>query len=140
MPRPEGLPGRGQGDVDGLGHQYGRVALGTQRRQSLVVAALRLAPGVVDPLAGVGPVVLGQRGQRLAGQRQRCAVAEVLGLGVGQRVEVGGRGEGMPGRADCRGQRVLREQIGGLLTHAARFSLAGRVIRGTGVTQVPTGS
>ena len=39
--RTERLAGRRQGDVDGLGHQNGRVALGAQRRQPLVVVGLR---------------------------------------------------------------------------------------------------
>ena len=120
---PIGLAGRGQGDVDGLGHQHRRVAFGAQYRQTLVVAALGVAAGDVDQLAGLGAVLLGQAGQRLAGQRQRRAVTEVLGLGAGQGVQVGGQLEGVPGRADGLGQRFLR-QVDGLVTHAARRSFS----------------
>ena len=94
---PIGWRRRGQGDVDGLGHQHCGVALGAQHRQPLVVGGLGLGPRDVDPLAGVGAFVFGQAGQRLAGQRQRCTVAEVLGLGAGQGVEVTGRCEGLGG-------------------------------------------
>ena len=108
MPGAGRLAGRRQRHVDALGHQHGGVALGAQRRQPLVVGALRLAARDVDPLACVGAVGLGQSGQRLAGQRDRRAVAEVLGLGAGQFVQVGGQVERMPGRADGFGQRFVR--------------------------------
>ena len=72
-----------------LGDEHGRVPLGTQGGQPLVVGALRVGAGDVDPFAGVGPVGLGQRPQRLTSQRDRRAVAEVLGLGAGQLVQVG---------------------------------------------------
>jgi hypothetical protein len=42
----------------------------------------------------------------------------VLGLGAGERVEVGGHVEGMPGRADGFGQRFFR-YVNGLLSHPA---------------------
>ena len=86
----------------------GGVALGPQDRQPLVVGALRLGARDVDPLACVGAVGLGQRPERLAGQRDRRPVAEVLGLGAGQLVQIGGQVEGMPGRADGFGQRFVR--------------------------------
>ena len=108
MPGADRLPGRRQGDVDALGDEHRGVALGPQRGQPLVVAALRLGARDVDPLARVRAVGLGQRTQRLAGQRDRRAVAEMLGLGAGQRVQVGGQVEGMPGRADGFGQRFVR--------------------------------
>jgi hypothetical protein len=41
----------------------------------------------------------------------------VLGLGSGQRIEVGGRVEGMPRGADRRGQRCFRQP--GLISHSA---------------------
>ena len=100
VPRTGRLAGRRQRHVDALGDQHRRVALGAQHRQPFVVGALGLGAGDVDPLAGVGAVGLGQGAQRLARQRDRRPVAEVLGLGAGQRVEVGRRVEGVPGRAD----------------------------------------
>ena len=112
------LTRRRQRHVDALGHQHGGVALGPQRGEPLVVAPLRLGARDVDPLARVGTVGLGQRAERLAGQRDRRTVAEVLGLGAGQRVEVAGQIERMPGRADDLGQRFLR-QIYGLISHPA---------------------
>ena len=86
--------------------------------ESLVVAALRLGTDDVDPPARVGAVGLRQRPQRLARQRDRRAVAEVLGLGARQRVEVGGQVEGVPGRADRLGQRFFG-QVYGLISHPA---------------------
>jgi hypothetical protein len=90
----------GKRDVDALGDQHGGVALGAQGGEPLVVGALRLGARDVDPLAGVRPVRLGQRTQGLASQRDRRAVAEMLGLGAGQFVQIGGQVEGMLGRAD----------------------------------------
>ena len=107
VPRPGGLAGRRQRHVDALGHQDGGVALGAQHRQPLVEEPLRLAARDVDALAGVGAVVLGQCGERLAGQRQRRAVAEVLCLGPGEIVEAAGQVERAPGRTDRFGQRLL---------------------------------
>ncbi len=114
---PERLPRRRQRHVDALGDEHRGVSLGTQRREPLVVAALRLAARDVDPPPGVGAISLRQRSQRLAGQRDRRAVAQVLGLGPGQRVEVARQVEGVAGRADRFGQRFVR-QIG-LIDHPA---------------------
>ena len=83
------------------------VALGPQRGQALVVGALCLGARDVDQLARIRAVGLGQRTQRLAGQRDRRAVAEVLGLRARQFVQIGGQVEGMPGRADGFGQRFF---------------------------------
>ncbi len=69
VPGAGGLPSRRQGDVDAFGDQHGRVALGTQHRQSFVVVALDLAACGVDALAGIGALLLGQSPQRLPGQR-----------------------------------------------------------------------
>ena len=107
VPGADRLTGRRQRHVDALGDQHGGVALGPQRGEALVVGALRLGARDVDPLARVGAVGLGQRAQRLAGQRDRRAVAEVLGLGARESVQVGGQVEGMPGRADGFGQRFF---------------------------------
>ena len=85
------LPGRRQRHVDALGDQHRGVALGPQHLEPLVVGALRLGARDVDQAARVGAVGLGQRPERLPGQRDRRPVAEVFGLGPGQRVEVGGR-------------------------------------------------
>ena len=114
----DGLPGRRQRHVDALGDQHCGVALGAQHGEPLVVGLLRLGARDVDPLARVGAVGLGQRPQRLAGQRDRRAVAEVLGLGAGQRVEVAGQVEGVAGRADGFGQRFVG-QVDGLISHPA---------------------
>ena len=128
MPGTEGLAGRRQRDVDGLGHQYFFVALGTQDRQSLIEKLLGFGTDQVHPFAGIGTVIFGQPGQRLAGQCQRSAIAEMLGLGAGQRIEIGGGFEGVAGRINGGGQRIWRnwvvETFDGLLTHGARFSLA----------------
>ena len=107
VPGADRLTGRRQRDVDALGDEHGGVALGPQHRESLVVRALRLGARDVDPLARVGAVGLGQRTQRLTGQRNRRAVAEVLGLGARQFVQIGGQVEGMLGRADGFGQRFF---------------------------------
>ena len=101
------LTGRRQCHVDALGDERRGVAFCPQRGEPLVVAALRLGAGHVDPLAGIGAVSLGQRAQRLAGQGDRRTVTEVFGLGARQRVEVGGQVERMPGRADPFGQRFF---------------------------------
>ena len=81
---------------------------------------------------------LGSVAQRLAGQRQRRAVAEVLGLGAGEIVEVAGQIEGVPGRTDRFGQLRLGDThtVGHIdtITHAVRASSNGC---GTAVTQVP---
>ena len=61
---------------------------GAQLRQPIVVGALRGAAGHIHPLAGVGAAIGGQPGQRLAGQCDRGAVAEVVSLGQGQRVKI----------------------------------------------------
>jgi hypothetical protein len=107
MPGADRLAGRRQRDVDALGDQHGGVALGPQGGQALVVGALRLGARDVDPPACVRAVGLGQRTQRLAGQRDRRAVAEMLGLRAGQFVQIGGQVEGMLGRADGFGQRFF---------------------------------
>lgn len=78
---------RGQCDIDTFGHQHGRVALGTQRRQPFVVAALSGIAGGVDALTGLGSLFFGQHGQRLPRQRQRRAVAEMLRLDARQDVQ-----------------------------------------------------
>lgn len=80
-------PSRGQCDIDTFGHQHGRVALGTQRRQPFVVAALSGIAGGVDALTGLGSLFFGQHGQRLPRQRQRRAVAEMLRLDARQDVQ-----------------------------------------------------
>ena len=97
VPRADRLTGRRQRHVDALGDQHRGVALGPQHLQSLVVAALRLGADDVDPLARVGSIGLRQRSQRLPCQRERRAVAQVLGLGARQGVEVAGQIEGMLG-------------------------------------------
>ena len=53
------LPGRGQRDVDTLGHQHGRVAFDAQRRQPVVVGAWASRARHVHPLAGIGALGLG---------------------------------------------------------------------------------
>ena len=67
----ERLTRRRQCHVDALRHQHRGVALGTQRLEALVEGPLRLGASDIDPLARVGTVGLGQRSQRLAGQRER---------------------------------------------------------------------
>ena len=89
VPGADRLPGRRQRHVDAFGDQDRRVPLGTQHRQPLVVRALDVGPDDVDPVACVGAVGLGQRPEGLARQRDRRPVAEVLGLGAGQLVQVG---------------------------------------------------
>ena len=120
------LPSRRQRDVDAFGDQHRRVALGAQRRQPFVVAALGLAACGVDALAGVGALVLGQRAQRLSRQRHRRAVAEVFGLDARQRVQVVGKCDGLLGGVDRLGQ-CFRRQVDGLIAHAAALSLLTRL-------------
>ncbi len=105
-----------------FGDQHRGVAFGAQDREPFVVAPLGFGPRGVDPLAGVGALVLGDAAQRLARQGQRCAVAEVLGLEARQCVEIAGAREGLPGGADRFGQG-FRRQVDGLITHAATLSL-----------------
>ena len=69
VPGADRLAGRGQRHVDALGDQHRGVAFGAQRGEALVVGPLGLGAGDVDPLACVGAVGLGQRSQRLTGQR-----------------------------------------------------------------------
>lgn len=130
MPCAGRLPCGRQGDVDTFGDQHSGVALGPQRRQSFVVAALDLAAGDVDALADVGPVILGHAGQRLSRKRQRRAVAEVLGLGARQLVEIVGKHDRLAGGVDGLGQCFRRQhrQIDGLITHAATLSLLARLV------------
>ena len=120
--RPDGLTRRWQGHVDGLGDQYRRIPLGAQHRESVVEGGLGVGAGDIDPLAGVGPVLAGQRAHRLPGQRQRRAITEMFGLGPGQSVQIRGGGECGTGRGDGVGQRGLRQQIGRWLTHATELS------------------
>lgn len=101
------LAGRGQSDVDALGDQDLGITLGPQRGQAVLVAALGLAAGDVDALAGIGALGFGQYSQRLARQRYRGPVAEVFGLDLRELVQRRGLVEGMPGRADRPGQRFL---------------------------------
>ena len=124
MPRAGRLAGRRQGHVDALGDQDGGIPLSAQRRQPFVVTALNIAAGAVHKTTGVRTIRLGQRGQRLARQRQRRAITKVLGLGTCQCVEVGRGCEGLPGCVDRCGQRLQR-QVDGLVTHAATLSLLG---------------
>ena len=120
--RPDGLTRRWQGHVDGLGDQYRRIPLGAQHRESVVEGGLGLGAGDIDPLAGVGPVLAGQRAHRLPGQRQRRPIPEMFGFGPGQACKIRGGGECGTGRGDGVGQRGLRQQIGRWLTHATELS------------------
>jgi hypothetical protein len=107
MPGTDRLAGRRQRDVDALGDQHGGVALGPQGGEALVVGALRVGARHVDPLACVRSVGLGEGTERLPCQRDRRAVAEVLGLNAGELLQIGGQVEGMLGRADGFGQRFF---------------------------------
>src|SRR6185312_3243638 len=68
--------------------------------------------GEVDALAGVGLGGRGQRADLAAGQGHRGAVAEVVVLERGERVEVGGAGERLVGRGGGVVERALGEQRG----------------------------
>ena len=139
VPRSDCVTGRRKRDIDGLGHQNFLIAPGAQDSQPFIEKGLRLGPGQVDPLAGLGTVAFGQRGQRLPGQGQRSAIAEVLGFGAGKGIEIACRSETLASRGHGGSQRVWgqslsgprvlgrrgRETLDGLLTHAARLSLAG---------------
>ncbi len=118
VPGAEGLTGGRQRDVDPLGDQHCGVALGPQGRQPLVVGVLDLGACDVDPFARIGAVGLRQRAQRLTGQRDRRPVAEMLGLGASQPVQIDRRTERMPSGADRFGQRFFR-QVQGLISHPA---------------------
>ena len=50
MAGAEGMPGRGQGHVDGFGDQYGGIAFGAECGQSLVVGPRSLGPPVKYPI------------------------------------------------------------------------------------------
>ena len=94
MARAGRLPSRGQRHVDALGDQHRRIALGAQRLQTFVVAALDIAARGIHQPAGVSAVGLGHGGQRLSRQRHRRAIAEMFGLGTSQRVEISRGREG----------------------------------------------
>ena len=108
MAGTDGLARGRQRHVDALGDQSGGVALGAQHHDAVVIRLLCGGAGDVDALAGVGPVFLGQRAQRLTSQRDGRLVTEVLGLGAGQGVEVSGLVEGETGGVDRRGQCFFR--------------------------------
>ena len=120
MARTDRLAGRRQRHVDLLGLQRRSVPLGAQHLESLVVGALSVRPGHVHEPTRVGAGLLGQRRQRLAGQGDGRSVAEVRGLGSGERVEVGGLVEGALRRIDRCGQRFL--SWSGLIRHPAIIS------------------
>ena len=107
MPGADRTARRGQRHIDAFGHQDGGIALGAQHRQPIVEALLRLGARDIDPLARVGALGLGQCAQGLAGQRDRGTVTEVVGLRPGQRIEVGGGGERLPGRGNRADQGVF---------------------------------
>src|SRR5207244_1924062 len=88
-----------------------------------VVGALRLGARDVDPPSSIRAVGLGQRTQRLTGQRDRRTVAEMLGLGTGQFVQVSSQIERMASRADGFGQRFFGK-VQGLISQPARFVAA----------------
>jgi hypothetical protein len=107
VPRPDRMAGGGQRHIDAFGHQDGRIALGTQHGKAVVEAGLGVGARDVDPLARLGALRLRQRTERLARERDRRSVAEVLGLGFRKLVEVRRVVEGTLGCADRFGQRYV---------------------------------
>ena len=93
VPRSRRTTRTGQGDIDGLGDQDGRVAFGGQHRQSFLVGALDLAAGDVDSFARFGLLLFGQRAELAAGQSDRRLVPHVFGLGDRERGQVDRVGE-----------------------------------------------
>jgi hypothetical protein len=126
MPGPDRLAGRRQRHVNALRNEGGSIAFGAQDLDSGVERDLHGRAGLVDAAAGIGAVCLGESAERLPGQGDGRPVAEVLGLGAGQSVEVAGLLEGMTGRADRSGQRFLRQSRRvRLINHPAIIATGG---------------
>ena len=114
-----------QRDVDRLLDEHALVALLHQGGVPGVERLLGLLARGVHPLARVGALRARQRPELAAGEQQRGAVAEVRGLGGGQRGEVGRAREGLPGRGDGGGQRVGVQKVHDVrLTHQGRDRMA----------------
>jgi hypothetical protein len=80
----------GERHVDGFLAQHTRVALGPQDRLAVVEGGLDGLTCLIDALARIGLVLLGQASDLPAGQQLRRVVTEMGRLDRGQRVEVGG--------------------------------------------------
>ncbi|SKU04778.1 Uncharacterised protein [Mycobacteroides abscessus subsp. abscessus] len=87
---PQGLPSRGQCHVDAFRDEYRGVAFGTQRLQPVVIGLLRLRASRVDELAGLGPLVLRERTQRLTSLRQRRLFSEMVDLRLREAIQIVG--------------------------------------------------
>ena len=89
VPGAAGRAVEGEGDVDGLLDEHPLVAFGLQQGATGVERLLHLGARRVHPLPGVRALRAGQRPQRAPGQQHRGAIAEMRGLGGGERGEVG---------------------------------------------------
>ena len=131
-----------QGDVDGLLDEHPLVALGLEHGAAGVEGLLHLRARRVHPLARVGPRRAGQRPELAPGQQHRRAVAEVRGLGHGERVEVGRGVERLAGRGHRVVERLRLEQGPGVLLPAsvpAASALAASVLSDMEIGQ-PSGT
>jgi hypothetical protein len=110
VPRAAGRAVPGQRDVDPLLGQHPGVPLLLQDGEPRGVGLGDGHPGRVDPLPGVRARRGGQRAELAAGQQHRGAVTEVRRPDGGQRLQVGGSGEGVDRGADGGVERLRRQR------------------------------